>query len=102
MSTYLVCFSITDYEFIENYEGIITQSRLKHRVHRPRDSYENGMQMPLTAGEDMINFMEEYFGHEFPLPKLDQTGILQANGAMENWGLVTYLYIFYISYIKIL
>lgn len=91
MSTYLVVFIISDYEYVSNYEGPIVASRKLHRVYRPRDNYEDATELALVGGEDMIDFMEEYFGHEYPLPKLYQIGILQASGAMENWGLVTYM-----------
>jgi aminopeptidase N len=37
-----------------------------------------------------LDLYDDFFGHPFPLPKLDMVAIPEfAAGAMENWGLVT-------------
>ncbi len=38
-----------------------------------------------------IDFYEEYFGTDYPLPKSDHVALPDfSSGAMENWGLITY------------
>jgi aminopeptidase N len=43
----------------------------------------------LQAGIRVLEFYEDYYGIEFPLPKQDMMAFPDfAAGAMENWGLV--------------
>lgn len=45
----------------------------------------------LDIASRTIDFYEEYFGIEYPLPKCDNVALPDfSSGAMENWGLVTY------------
>lgn len=42
-------------------------------------------------GPKCLNFYDEFFKIDYPLPKMDMIAIPDFNaGAMENWGLVTY------------
>jgi len=46
----------------------------------------------------VLGYLESYFNLSFPLPKLDMFAIPDfAVGAMENWGLITYRFIFNID-----
>ena len=51
-------------------------------------------------GPQISESYESYFGIDYPIAKQDQFGIPPldyAAGAMENWGLITYRYTYYIS-----
>lgn len=46
---------------------------------------------PLEVAVRVIDFYEDYFGVEYPLPKSDHVALPDfSSGAMENWGLITY------------
>ena len=50
----------------------------------------------LETARRSLPFFGKYFGTQYPLPKLDMLAIPDfAGGAMENWGLVTYRYVFF-------
>jgi aminopeptidase N len=54
---------------------------------------DSASQLPfsLDVAIKSIDWYENYFGIDYPLPKLDMVAIPDfASGAMENWGLVTY------------
>lgn len=54
---------------------------------QPSDSLDFGLDVAVRA----IDFYEDYFGTKYPLAKSDHVAVPDfSNGAMENWGLVTY------------
>lgn len=90
MSTYLIAFIVSNYEIRKNYEGIITDTRLSHRI-LANPQFMNDLDLPLQWSEDILDEYEKYLNIKYDLPKIDQVGIPDfAAGAMENWGLVTY------------
>lgn len=45
----------------------------------------------MQIASKILNHYEEFFGIEYPLPKMDMIALPDFNaGAMENWGLITY------------
>lgn len=54
---------------------------------QPSESLDFGLDIAVRT----IDFFEEYFGVDYPLPKSDHVALPDfSSGAMENWGLITY------------
>lgn len=52
---------------------------------------ENSLDFALDIAVRTIEFYEQYFDTPYPLPKSDHVALPDfSNGAMENWGLITY------------
>ena len=86
MSTYLVAFIVGELNYIESKEF-----RVPVRVYAPPGQDIEHGRFSLDLAAKTLAFYEKVFGIEFPLPKMDQVAIPDfAQGAMENWGLVTY------------
>ncbi|RWS22684.1 puromycin-sensitive aminopeptidase-like isoform X3, partial [Leptotrombidium deliense] len=85
MSTYLVCFVIGEYDFVEGRCDDVTV-----RVYTPLGKKEQG-QFALDFSLKALPYYSNYFKIPYPLPKLDLIAIANfAIGAMENWGLITF------------
>ena len=86
MSTYLVAWIVGELEFIEmtNEDGILV------RVYTTQGLKEQG-HFSLHVAAKTLSFFSRYFDEPYPLPKMDMIAVPDfSNGAMENWGLVTY------------
>lgn len=87
MSTYLLAFVIGD---LQKKSGA-TKDGVEVNVYATPAQPANSLDFALQHSIDTIEFFNEYFGVPYPLPKSDQVAIPDfANGAMENWGLITY------------
>nr|XP_034185647.1 aminopeptidase Ey [Osmia lignaria]XP_034185648.1 aminopeptidase Ey [Osmia lignaria]XP_034185650.1 aminopeptidase Ey [Osmia lignaria] len=83
MSTYLVAFIVSDFEVLKSESG-------NFRVWARREAIEQA-QYCLKIGPKILEYYEDYFKIEFPLPKIDNVALPDFSaGAMENWGLITY------------
>ncbi|KAF2350322.1 Peptidase M1 membrane alanine aminopeptidase N-terminal, partial [Trinorchestia longiramus] len=86
MVTYLVCFIVCDFQFVET----TTQDNKLFRVYSTPDQI-NRTHYARDIGVSILNFFEKYFEVEYPLPKQDMIAIPDfVSGAMEHWGLITY------------
>lgn len=86
MSTYLVAFVVGKLNCIET-----NNFRVPVRVYAPPGQNIEHGRFSVELAARTLAFYEKEFGIDFPLPKMDQVAIPDfAQGAMENWGLVTY------------
>uniref|UniRef100_J3MWV4 Aminopeptidase n=2 Tax=Oryza brachyantha TaxID=4533 RepID=J3MWV4_ORYBR len=86
MSTYLVVIVVGLFDYIEG----VTSEGNKVRVYTQVGKSNQG-KFALDVGVKSLNLYKEFFDTPYPLPKLDMVAIPDfTNGAMENYGLVTY------------
>ncbi|XP_033224230.1 aminopeptidase Q-like [Belonocnema kinseyi] len=81
MSTYLVCFTVSDFQNITNLEGNFSLWARKNVLNSMKFAYD----VALKA----FPVLEDYTNIPYILPKMDIIAIPgHDNGAMENWGLI--------------
>ena len=86
MSTYLVAYVVSDFDYIE----ASTDNGVVVRVFTRQGETSLG-EYALGTAVSVLDFYQQTYGIPYPLPKLDLIAIPDfAAGAMENWGLVTY------------
>uniref|UniRef100_UPI0037E9A504 aminopeptidase N-like isoform X2 n=1 Tax=Semicossyphus pulcher TaxID=241346 RepID=UPI0037E9A504 len=87
MSTYLLAFIVSDYDFIEStIDGLL----IRIFARKPAIAAGQGA-YALNKTGPIMKFFEKYYNSTYPLPKSDQIALPDFNaGAMENWGLITY------------
>ncbi|XP_067672727.1 glutamyl aminopeptidase-like [Haliotis asinina] len=86
MSTYLVCFIVCDFDYVED----TTTTGTKIRVYATPDKI-NQTRYSLQIGKHSMEEYERLFRLPYPLPKQDMIAIPDfVSGAMEHWGLITY------------
>lgn len=86
MSTYLLAFVFGELEFKE----AKTKRGVNVRVYATHDNVAHA-DFALGTATKCLDFYEEYFGINYPLPKCDFVALPDfASGAMENWGLITF------------
>ncbi|TRY69055.1 hypothetical protein TCAL_04130 [Tigriopus californicus] len=84
--TYLLCWSLGQYDFIED----VTPDEVTVRVYTPVGKKEEGA-FALEVAVKALRYYKEFFGVPYRLPKMDLIALSDfAIGAMENWGLLTF------------
>ena len=85
MSSYLNVFVAGELDLIESRSG-----PTQIRVIATKGKAELG-RYALEATAQILQYYNDYFGVQYPLPKLDQIALPGGfGGAMENWGGITY------------
>ncbi|XP_070698575.1 glutamyl aminopeptidase isoform X2 [Pempheris klunzingeri] len=86
MSTYLVCFAVHQFAFLER-----TSARgIPLRIYAQPSQLETA-QYAANTTKIIFDHFEEYFNMTYSISKLDKIAIPDfGTGAMENWGLITY------------
>ncbi|CAL1530306.1 unnamed protein product [Lymnaea stagnalis] len=87
MSTYLVAFAVCDYK----YTSLTTKHGVLFRAWATPESV-NHTKYSLDVGANILTYFEEFFNISYPLPKEDMIALPHFAGAMENWGLITYMW----------
>ncbi|KAK9448238.1 peptidase family M1-domain-containing protein [Limtongia smithiae] len=85
MSTYIVAFAVGDFSFIET-----DTFHVPVRVYAPSGLNIEQGRASVELASRALKVFEKIFGIEYPLPKIDLIAIPGGQGAMENWGLVTF------------
>uniref|UniRef100_A0A8C7XL26 Aminopeptidase n=1 Tax=Oryzias sinensis TaxID=183150 RepID=A0A8C7XL26_9TELE len=86
MSTYLVCFAVHQFEFVEK----MSKRGIPLRIYA-QPSQLGTAEFAANTTKVIFDYFEEYFDMFYSISKLDQIAIPDfGTGAMENWGLVTY------------
>ena len=87
MSTYLLAFAIGDLQK----KTAQTKSGVEVNVYSTPAQKPESLDFALDVATKCIDFYDEYFEVEYPLPKSDHIALPDfSSGAMENWGLITY------------
>lgn len=82
MSTYLVAFIVSDYEFKEKVDA----NGLRHRVYvRPNDIY--ALDFALEKSNKILVALSNYLGVNYTLPKIDHVAVPN----LPNFGINHYL-----------
>ena len=91
MSTYLVAYTISNFETIK---GTSSKNISIEVSTRPEAIKNHSGDFALEETIKIIDFFIDYFNETYPLDKLTQIAIPDFNsGAMENWGLSINLFI---------
>ncbi len=87
MSTYLVAFVIGDLQKATAKTNTGVEVNVFATPAQPAES----LAFALEHAVKTIEYFNDYFDIPYPLPKSDQVALPDfSNGAMENWGLITY------------
>ena len=86
MSTYVLALVVGQINCIEKTSENGTLVRIWST-----EGLEDKGEYALNVSIKILQYLENYFGIKYPLPKLDHVAIPDfAAGAMENWGCITY------------
>lgn len=87
MSTYLVAWVVGELQK----KTTTTKNGTEVSVWSTKAHDASNLDFALTIAACTIDFFNDYFGVPYPLPKSDHVALPDfSNGAMENWGLITY------------
>ncbi|KAK6055496.1 hypothetical protein COOONC_06998 [Cooperia oncophora] len=91
MSTYLLAVAILDnYDYVKRTTKK-TQAPIEVRLYAPKDVIKGQAEFGLDTAIRSLEFFENYFNISYPLNKIDLLALDDfSEGAMENWGLVTF------------
>ncbi|NLA42809.1 M1 family metallopeptidase [Candidatus Saccharibacteria bacterium] len=87
MSSYLLAWVVGDLQKVTQK----TKDGVEVNVWSTKAHPLSSLEFALDTGVRTIEFYNEYFDVDYPLPKCDHVALPDfSSGAMENWGLITY------------
>jgi aminopeptidase N len=87
MSTYLLAWVIGELRSVHG----VTKRGVDVNIWATTAQPASSLDFALDISIKTIEFYEQYFDTEYPLPKSDHVALPDfSSGAMENWGLITY------------
>ena len=87
MSSYLLAFVTGEMHSVETQSTKGIELGCWSSVAMPKKNLEYA----LSEAAQIIDFFEDYYGVEYPLPKCDLVALPDFDsGAMENWGIITF------------
>ncbi|KIH67222.1 peptidase family M1 [Ancylostoma duodenale] len=91
MSTYLLAIAILDNHDYVKRTTRNTQDPIEVRLYAPKDLIKGQSEFGLDTAIRALEYFEKYFNISYPLDKMDLLALDDfSEGAMENWGLVTF------------
>lgn len=85
MPTYTLGIVVCEFEYNE-----VISNDIRQRIYS-RPNKKNEQEWALVSGMMIEQYLSEYFGVKYMLPKLDHLALPESDYAgTENWGLVTY------------
>ncbi|CAJ0920566.1 unnamed protein product, partial [Mesorhabditis belari] len=91
MSTYLLAVAVLDnYDYNKRLTKT-TAEPIEVRLYASRDVLKGQADFGLDVATKALEYFEDYFNISYPLDKVDLLALDDfAEGAMENWGLITF------------
>ncbi|CAD6194781.1 unnamed protein product [Caenorhabditis auriculariae] len=91
MSTYLLAVAVLDgFDYVKRTTRN-TAETVEVRLYAPKDVIKGQSSFGLDTAIRALEFFEKYFNISYPLEKIDLLALDDfSEGAMENWGLVTF------------
>lgn len=91
MQTYLLAFLVSDFAVKRDYANSTKRITVQSMA---RPTHADQLDYSVDAAVKLMDELQSYFDHPYEINKVDNVAIPNndfAAGAMENWGLVTYL-----------
>lgn len=83
MSTYLLAFLVSDFEYLSNENNKTEAEALQSIYTRP--GFQHKAKYGLENSVKILTELEDFADMKFDLPKLDSGAIPGKGGGMENW-----------------
>lgn len=84
MSSYLLAFAVSDFEYIDNSATMAQRNETLQRIIVRADGLSRA-QYALQSSIKTLEALEEYVDFKYEISKLDSIGVPGKTGAMENW-----------------